>query len=131
MHKSDIDIVWKVDIIDEIIDDIDNIAKFIEEVTKEVYYGERFGDIADNVIDSLKNTPYIHNRFDDDFDNHIRRIDIPGYNASILYKTYDNTLEVIAVMAFHTLRDPEEYRRIINERVKISDAKISSVCEAD
>jgi plasmid stabilization system protein ParE len=119
-------LTWSVDAIEETFDDIEKIADFIAESAGSQRYGKRFSDTANVVLNSLKTWPRAHRHYSDDFDDDIRRIEIPGYRAAILYKVYDDTLEVIAVMAFHTLKDPDEYNRIVAERVAIADNKMKS-----
>jgi hypothetical protein len=114
---------WSVDTLRETRDDIVNIGDFISEKTGDAYFGERFVITSELVLNSLKTWPYSNRKYSDEYDDDIRRIEIPGYKAAILYKTYEDTLEVIAVMAFHTLTDPDEYNRIISERVAIADKK--------
>jgi hypothetical protein len=116
--------VWSVDTLTETKVDIILIGDFIAEKAGSEYYGERFVLTTEKVLNSLKTWPRAHRHYSDDFDDNIRRIEIPGYKAAILYKIYDDTLEVIAVMAFHTLKDPDEYNRIVSERVAIADNKM-------
>jgi hypothetical protein len=118
---------WSVDALEETNVDIEKLATFIAESAGDSYYGERFFGVADRVLNSLKTWPRSHGKYSDEYDDSIRRIEIPGYRAAIIYKTYDDTLEVIAVMAFHTLSNPNEYNRIIAERVAIADEKFKEV----
>jgi plasmid stabilization system protein ParE len=117
---------WNVGILDETLSDISKIARFIEEKTNSEYYGKRFDDAATAVVESLRTFPYVNRYYSDDMDDHIRRVEIPGYKAAILYKTYDKELEVIAVMAFHTLKNPKIYNKIISRRIAIADAKVEA-----
>jgi hypothetical protein len=118
--------LWTVESLEETDDDIVSIAEFIEEITGDEHYGDRFQDTANRVLLSLNIWPKSHQKYSDEYDDNIRRIEIPGYKAAIIYKTYKDTLEVIAVMAFHTLTDPDEYNRIISERVAIADKKLGN-----
>ncbi|MDR1861607.1 MAG: hypothetical protein LBQ41_01080 [Candidatus Ancillula sp.] len=116
---------WTIDALDETKEDIANIGYFIAETAGSEYYGERFIYTAETVLNSLKTWPLSHRKYSNEYDDNIRRIEIPGYKAAIIYKTYEDTLEAIAVMAFHTLQNPETYNKIISERVRIADKKMS------
>jgi hypothetical protein len=125
LHNEEIE-TWYVDAIQEAFDDVDDIARFIATSTKEKFRGEKFSSTTMAVLNSLKTWPRSHRRYSDEYDETIRRIEIPGYNAALIYKVYDNTLEVIAVMAFHTLKNPEEYNKIVTERVAIADKQLAT-----
>jgi plasmid stabilization system protein ParE len=118
--------IWRVDELDETKKDITEIADYIAETTGNEIYGNRFANAVETAIYSLKTWPFSQRKFSDEFDDTIRRIEIFDYNAAILYKVYADTFEVIAVLAFHTLSDPESYRRIIAQRVALADKKYAT-----
>jgi hypothetical protein len=126
MDGNDEIVRWRVDAIDEVFDDIDNIALFIEKKTNSEAYGRRFANTAKGILDSLNYWPNMNSRYSADIDEAVRRIEIPGYHAAFLYKTYVDTLEVIGLMAFHTLKNPKTYNKIISKRIAIADAKVES-----
>jgi hypothetical protein len=115
--------IWNVSVINEVTADINDIASFITDKTENSYYGARFKRVARDTIHNLQTSPYSNRKYSDEFDITIRRVVISGYKAAILYKVYDNTLEVIAIMAFHTLQNPKKYNALIQKRVKTANLK--------
>jgi plasmid stabilization system protein ParE len=85
-----------------------------------------FRESTEKVLQSLTHWPYINKQWREDEDEQIRRIDMPNHKVALVYRVYDNELEVIALASFHTLQDPEKYTKLVKERLRVADERRNS-----
>jgi hypothetical protein len=69
----------------------------------------------------LSKKPQINRRFSDEFEESVRRVIVPNKKVGIIYKIYNKELEVIAVLGYHTMSNPDVYKSIISQRIKQQD----------
>jgi hypothetical protein len=48
----------------------------------------------------------------------VRKIQMENHKVAIVYLVDDNHFEVIAVRAYHQMRDPELYRKSVREHIR-------------
>lgn len=77
----------------------------------------RFEEAVETAIDIISENPRINRRFNDEFDESIRRIILNKRKVEIVYRIDDDKLEVIAVAALHTRSNEDAIISTIRERL--------------
>lgn len=76
----------------------------------------KFEDDASQTINSLNSLPNSNPIFNSELN--VRKVALKDHKVAVIYITRDEELEVIAIRAFHQLKDPAEYTRDLAERIK-------------
>lgn len=76
----------------------------------------RFLNEAMETVANLRNLPRTNAVFKDDAN--VRKVQMKNHRVAIVYLLDDDRFEVIAVRAYHQMRNPTEYQESVRERIR-------------
>ena len=106
---------WHVGFLDEALEDVDDLAAYYAQEGDGERSALKFRESFEQVVDAISSFPRIPPMWDET--DTVRRVDFPAHKVALVYRIIDDTFEVIAVAAFHTLSDPIKYEALVAERI--------------
>lgn len=106
---------YSVSFTEEAESDIAELMAFYEELV-DAESAIKFFDEAMETVANLQNTPRANVAFGDDPD--VRKVQMENHKVAIVYLVDDHRLEVIAVRAYHQMRNPVQYQESVRKRIR-------------
>ena len=106
---------WHVGFLDEALEDVDDLAAYYAQEGDGERSALKFREAFEQVVNAISAFPRIPSMWNEA--DTVRRVDFPAHRVALVYRIVDDTFEVIAVAAFHTLRDPVKYEALIAKRI--------------